>query len=150
MMGTLPTVTLQLMPTAISENGGSATVTARLSQVSAETTRVTVSAAAVSPAVEGDFMLSTNKTLTITAGQITSSGTVTITANNNNVDAPSKTVMVMGTATNSGGGDGAIERDAKYHRRRRSSDGDARVDADLDRRERRVHNRDGEVEPDID
>ena len=104
MMGTLPTVTLQLMPTAISENGGSTTVTARLSQVSTETPTVTVSAMAVSPTVAGDFTLSTNKTLTITAGQIASSGTVTITANNNNVDAPSKTVMVMGTANNSGGG----------------------------------------------
>ena len=103
MMGTLPTVTLQLMPTAIGENRGSATVTARLSLASTETTTVTVSAAAVSPAVEGDFRLSTNTTLTITAGQTSSTGTVTITANNNNVDAPSKTVMVMGTANNSGG-----------------------------------------------
>ena len=103
MMGALPTVTLQLMPTAISENRGSATVTARLSPVSTETTTVTVSAAAVAPAVEGDFSLSTNRTLTITAGQTSSTGTVTITANNNNVDAPSKTVMVMGTATNSQG-----------------------------------------------
>ena len=150
MMGTLPTVTLQLMPTAIGENRGSATVTARLSLASTETTTVTVSAAAVSPAVEGDFRLSTNTTLTITAGQTSSTGTVTITANNNNVDAPSKTVMVMGTANNSGGGDGAIERDAEYHRRRRSSDGDARADAGLDRRERRVHHRDGAAEPCVD
>ena len=103
MMGTLPTVTLQLMPTAISENRGSATVTARLSLASTETTTVTVSATAVSPAVEGDFRLSTNTTLTITAGQSASTGTVTITANNNGVDAPNKTVMVMGTASNSAG-----------------------------------------------
>ena len=103
MMGTLPTVTLQLMPTAIGENRGSATVTARLSLASTETTTVTVSAAAVSPAVEGDFRLSTNTTLTITAGQSASTGTVTITANNNGVDAPDKTVMVTGTASNSAG-----------------------------------------------
>ena len=103
MMGTLPTVTLQLMPTAISENRGSATVTARLSLASTETTTVTVSATAVSPAVAGDFRLSTNKTLTITAGQSASTGTVTITANNNGVDAPDKTVMVTGTASNSAG-----------------------------------------------
>ena len=103
MPGTLPTVTLQLMPTAISENGGSATVTARLSLASTETTTVTVSATAVSPAVAGDFRLSTNTTLTITAGQSASTGTVTITANNNGVDAPDKTVMVMGTASNSAG-----------------------------------------------
>ena len=109
MMGTLPTVTLQLMPTAIGENRGSATVTARLSLASTETTTVTVSAAAVSPAVAGDFRLSTNTTLTITAGQSASTGTVTITANNNGVDAPNKTVMVMGTASNSAGVTGPSE-----------------------------------------
>ena len=109
MMGTLPTVTLQLMPTAIGENGGSATVTARLSLASTETTTVTVSATAVSPAVEGDFRLSTNTTLTITAGQSASTGTVTITANNNGVDTPNKTVMVMGTASNSAGVTGPSE-----------------------------------------
>ena len=101
--GAPPSVTLQLMPTSISENGRSATVTARLSHTSGETTTVTVSATAVSPAVSGDFTLSMNKTLTIGAGQSASTGTVTITANNNGVDAPNKTVMVMGTATNSEG-----------------------------------------------
>ena len=101
--GAPPSVTLQLMPTSISENGGSATVTARLSHTSGETTTVTVSATAVSPAVSGDFTLSMNKTLMIEAGQAASTGTVTITANNNGVDAPNKTVMVMGTATNSEG-----------------------------------------------
>ena len=101
--GAPPSVTLQLMPTSISENGGSATVTARLSHTSGETTTVTVSATAVTPAVSGDFTLSMNKTLMIEAGQSASTGTVTITANNNGVDAPNKTVMVMGTATNSEG-----------------------------------------------
>ena len=66
--GAPPSVTLQLMPTSISENGGSATVTARLSHTSGETTTVTVSATAVTPAVSGDFTLSMNKTLTIEAG----------------------------------------------------------------------------------
>ena len=103
MPGMMPSVTLQLMPTSIGENGGSAAVTAQLSLASTETTTVTVSATAVSPAVAGDFTLSTNKTLTITAGQTASTGTVTITANNNGVDAPNKTVMVTGTATNSAG-----------------------------------------------
>ena len=56
--GLMPSVTLQLMPTSISENGGSATVTARLSHTSGETTTVTVSATAVTPAVSGDFTLS--------------------------------------------------------------------------------------------
>ena len=101
--GMLPTVILQLMPTSISEDGGSSTVTARLSPVSTETTTVTVSATALSPAVAGDFSLSSNKTLTIGAGQSASTGTVTITANNNGVDAPNKTVMVTGTATNNAG-----------------------------------------------
>ena len=101
--GLMPSVTLQLMPTSISENGGSATVTARLSHTSGETTTVTVSATAVTPAVSGDFTLSMNKTLMIEAAQAASTGTVTITANNNGVDAPNKTVMVMGTATNSEG-----------------------------------------------
>ena len=103
MPGMMPSVTLQLMPTSISENGGSSTVTASLSHTSTATTTVTVSAAAVSPAVSGDFSLSSNKTLTIGAGQSASTGTVTITANNNGVDAPNKTVMVTGTATNSEG-----------------------------------------------
>ena len=101
--GALPKVTLELSPRSISENGGAATVTARLSQVSGETTTVTLSATAVTPAVAGDFRLSTNTTLTITAGQSASTGTVTITANNNGVDAPDKMVMVMGTASNSAG-----------------------------------------------
>ena len=48
-----PTVTLDLMPTSIGENGGSTTVTARLNRTSSETTTVTVSATAVSPAVAG-------------------------------------------------------------------------------------------------
>ena len=100
---TMPTVMLELSPAFISENGGSAMVTAQLSHTSSETTTVTVSAMAISPAVMGDFTLSANTTLTITAGQATSTGTVTIRANNNNVDAPNKTVMVSGMATNNAG-----------------------------------------------
>ena len=96
-------VTLRLMPASIGENGGRTTVTARLSAASTEATTVTVSAAAVSPAVAGDFTLSANKTLTITAGRTGSTGTVTIAANNNAVDAPDKTVTVRGTATNGAG-----------------------------------------------
>ncbi len=102
-LGMRPTVTLQLMPTSISENSGTSTVMARLSPASTETTTLTVSATAVSPAVGGDFTLSMNTTLTITAGQTTSTGTVTITANDNTVDTPGKTVRVSGTATNSAG-----------------------------------------------
>ena len=103
MPGMMPSVTLLLMPTTISENGGAATVTARLSHTSTASTTVTVSATAVSPAVAGDFSLSSNKTLTIGAGQAASTGAVTITANDNGVDAPNKTAMVTGTATNNDG-----------------------------------------------
>ena len=52
----------------------------------------------MSPAVSGDFTLS-GTTLTIAAGQTTSTGTVTITAVNNAVDAPDKTVTVSGSVT---------------------------------------------------
>ena len=78
-------------------------MTVSLERESNVVTTVTVSATAVSPAVSGDFSLSSNKTLTIGVGQSASTGTVTITANNNGVDAPNKTVMVTGTATNSEG-----------------------------------------------
>ena len=97
-----PTVTLVLTPTSISENGGTSTVTATLSGASSAAVTVTVSAAAVSPAVSGDFTVSNNKTLTIAAGATASSGTVTISAVNNSVDAPNKQVTVSGAA--SGGG----------------------------------------------
>ena len=97
-----PTVSLTLNPTSIGENGGESTVTARLSGASSVAVEVTVSAAAVSPAVDGDFTLTTNRKLTIAAGTTASTETVTITAVNNDVDAPNKTVTVSGMA--SGGG----------------------------------------------
>ena len=98
-----PTVMLLLSRTSIGENGGSTTVTARLNLVSSETTTVTVSAMAVSPAVAEDLTVSVNKTLTILEGQKNSTGTVTITTNNNDVDTPNKTVRVSGAADNSHG-----------------------------------------------
>ena len=104
-----PTVTLEMSSTSISENGGSTTVTARLSRVSSEMTMVRVSAMAVSPAVSGDFTLSANTTLMITAGQTASTGTVTIRANNNDVDTPNKTVTVSGSASNSQGAMGPAD-----------------------------------------
>ena len=97
-----PTVTLVLTPTSISENGESSTVTATLSGASSAAVTVTVSASAVSPAVSGDFRITTNKELTIAAGSTTSTGTVTITAVDNPVDTPNKSVTVSATA--SGGG----------------------------------------------
>ncbi len=95
-----PTATLVLTPSSISENGGVSTVTATLSGASDEATTLTVSAAPVSPAVAGDFTLSTDTELTIAAGATTSTGTVTITAVDNSVDAADKTVTVSATATN--------------------------------------------------
>ena len=98
-----PTVTLVLSPASITEVNEQSTVTARLDHPSSEATTVTVSVSPDSPAVAGDYRLSTNRVLTIAAGQTTSTGTVTITAVNNTVDAPHKTVTVSGTATNSQG-----------------------------------------------
>ena len=100
-----PTVTLVLDPSSISESGSGnvSTVTARLSGASSAATTVTVSAAAVSPAVSGDFTLSSNPVLTIAAGATTSTGTVTITAEDNAVDAPDKTVTVSGAASGGNG-----------------------------------------------
>ena len=97
-----PVATLVLMPGSIGENGGVSTVTAKLDRPSSEDTTVGVSAAAVSPAVAGDFTLS-GSTLTISAGSQTSTGTVTIEARDNNVDAPDKQVTVSATASNSQG-----------------------------------------------
>ena len=98
-----PTVTLALSPASIGENGGVSTVTASLSGTSSEAVEVTVSAAAVDPAVAGDYTLSTNTKLTIAAGSTASSGTVTITANDNDVDAANKTVTVSGAVSGGNG-----------------------------------------------
>ena len=97
-----PVATLELMPGSIGENGGVSAVTAVLDRPSSEDTTVGVSAAAVSPAVAGDFTLS-GSTLTISAGSRTSTGTVTIEARDNIVDAPDKQVTVSATASNSQG-----------------------------------------------
>ena len=70
-----PTVTLTVQPTSIRESDDSATagedhvsrVTATQSHGSSEATTITVSATAVSPAMAGDFNLSSNRSLTIPA-----------------------------------------------------------------------------------
>ncbi len=97
-----PSAALVLTPASISEAGGVSTVTATLDRTTSAATTITVSAAAVSPAVAGDYALSTATTLTIAAGDTTSTGTVTITANDNDVDAADKTVTVSGTAAGAG------------------------------------------------
>ena len=102
-----PAVTLALAPASIAEAGGVSTVTATLSHPSSAATTVAVSAAPVAPAVAGDFTLSAATMLTIAAGSIASTGTVTVTAVDDDVDAADRTVTVSGTAANSrAGGDG--------------------------------------------
>ena len=98
-----PRSALALSPTSITESGGVAMVTATLSNPSAAGVTVTVSATAVSPAVAGDFILSPSATLTVAAGQTTSTGTVTVTAVGNAIDAPDKQVTVSGTASGTPG-----------------------------------------------
>ena len=82
--------------------GETVTVTATLSHASGEDTTVTVSAAPASgarPAEAGDFTLSTNKVLTITARAKTSTGEVTIAANQD-ADDDAESVTVSATASN--------------------------------------------------
>ncbi len=98
-----PTVTLELDPTSIGENGEMTTVTATLDRPSSQETTITISAEADAPATDSDYTLSTNTTLTIATGATTSTGTVTITASDNEVDAPDKRVQVKGAATNTHG-----------------------------------------------
>ena len=96
-----PVVTLVLTPDSIGENGGVSTVTATASPASSEAFTVTISAAAVSPSVAGDYELA-GTTLNFAANATRSTGTVTITAVDNQVDAPDKTVAVSGTVSLSG------------------------------------------------
>ena len=98
----LPTVTLGLSPTSISEENEVSTVTAALSGASSEAVVVTVGAAAGTGAVAADFTLS-GTMLTIDAGQTGSTGQVTVTANGNTVDSPNKSVTVSGTVTGGNG-----------------------------------------------
>ncbi len=99
----LPTVTLALSESSISEQGGEATVTATLSGKSSEATTVTVRAAAGTGAAAADFDLSAANTLTIAAGSTASSGDVTIAANGNDLHSGNKSVTVSGAAA--GGND---------------------------------------------
>ena len=94
-----PAVSLELSRNAIGENGGSATVTARLEHPSSAATTVRVAAAAVLPAVEADFTMSGDR-LTIAAGATASGGALTIAAVDNDVDAPDQAVLVSAAAAN--------------------------------------------------
>ena len=91
----LPVVTLLLSESSIDEDGGVATVTAKLSGASGGGVTVTVSA---SPGAGTDFTQTGTK-LTIAAGSTGSTGTVTITGRDNDTDAPNKRVTVSGRRT---------------------------------------------------
>ena len=94
---TLPTVTLAVTPTAITEAAQTAQVTATLSGLSSEAVTLTVATTAVAPAVQMDST-QTGTTLMIAAGTTTSTGTVTVRSRDNTVDAPDKSVTVSATA----------------------------------------------------
>ncbi len=94
-----PTATLILSPASIGEDAQVSAVTATLSHASSEVTTIAISATAL----ETEFTLSTNPILTIAAGAITSTGTVTITSVDDPRDAPDQTVQVQGVATNAQG-----------------------------------------------
>ena len=98
-----PTVTLVLSSSSISENGEAASVTATLSGPSSQDVILEVSAVPLSPAVSGDFTITSPSTLTIAAGSTQSTDAITITGVDNGVDEPHKHVTV--SATVSGGRD---------------------------------------------
>ena len=99
-----PTMTLALSENRIREDGGVTTVTASLDRPSIKKTFVRISASAVSPAVKGDFTFGENRGLTILAGELSSTRTVTLTAVDNAVDVLfDKTVRVTGAARNERG-----------------------------------------------
>ena len=89
-----PEVTVALSPTSISENGGTATVTATLAQGSTSALTVTVNA------VAGAFTVPTAaKTISFTARSATSTDSVTITAVDNDTDEPNRMVTVRVTGS---------------------------------------------------
>ena len=98
-----PYVTVQPSTLRISENGGTADLSATSSHPSSAVTTVTISVARSSRAPAGDYMLSRNRVLTIAAGATTSTGTVTIAAVDNDRDEPDRWVVLRGTPQNSQG-----------------------------------------------
>ena len=97
-----PTVTLELSANPISEENGETAVTAVLSHPSSRATTVTVTAAALAPALAADFV-QTGTVLEIAAEATESTGAVTLTAVPNRVDAPDKTVRLSAAAANTQG-----------------------------------------------
>ncbi len=94
------TATIIATPTTINESGATnrSAITARLDGLLTQDLTLTVSATPEAPAEASDFTLSENVTLTIAAGQMESSGTVTVTAQDNQVDNDDRTVNVGATS----------------------------------------------------
>ena len=102
-----PRVSFDLDPATISENGGTSTISASMNKTDDEDVTLTVAADPLEPAVAGDFTLSTNRTLTITAGSRQSTGLVTLTARDNDLDGPSKVILIKGVLSEGTTGVGA-------------------------------------------
>ena len=98
-----PTVTLLLSPPEIAENGGSATVAARLAHTASEDTALQVSVTPLGTAAARDFAVTENVALTIAAGQNESTGTVTVTAIDDDVDGPDKRLRVAAAVAGGNG-----------------------------------------------
>ena len=88
---TKPTVTMSLAPTSISEAGGTSTLTATVSPVSATAFDVTVTA------TPGAAVTMSGTTLSFAANARSATAGVTITAVDNSVDAADQTVTISGT-----------------------------------------------------
>ena len=109
-----------LTPDSIPEAEGVSTVTARLDHPSSETTTVTVTAAPVDPAVEGDYRLERESVLHHRGrGRPQSTKTVTITGVDNPVAGPAKRVTVSGEAVNARAVIQPVNVTLDDHRRRR-------------------------------
>jgi len=91
-----PGVTLVLDQTSIDEDGGVATLTARLNRALSVDTTLTVTVDPIGDTRARDFMLSGN-VLTIVSGA--STGSVTISAVDNGVGNPNRQVRISATAT---------------------------------------------------
>ena len=99
-----PVVSLTLSETSIDENGGMtsgiSTVTASMNLASDQAVTLTISA---SHADSGAFNITANKTLTIAAKSLNSTGTVTITAVDNEIHDADKKITVSATASGGNG-----------------------------------------------
>ena len=91
-----PRMTLEVTPASVSENGGQTTVTAKLNTKVDGDVKVTISTDPVGTARPEDFT-QTGTQLTITAGEKTSTATVTIDAVDDSLDGADKHFVVTGT-----------------------------------------------------